>query len=234
MRHRNGPRIPQALHYFEAQVEACLVMEYIELTHSPVITNLAERAAWALDWLSRVPAPPKDIMGPSKDAMGPIGGGLIRHRFFKDHKAPLAFSSIDALERYMNEVRRCLFFFEYLPSDSVSFGQGRKFLSKLVRDPAKPIIIINDPLIFTQSDMHVSNFGVDECGNTVLLDFGAIGRLPLSFAKYTMGSGGDGSFIARVANVLRWPDNPNMDSMARVSYCLWMASNPKLGTTTCA
>ncbi|KAF8347169.1 hypothetical protein F5887DRAFT_49076 [Amanita rubescens] len=209
MRHRNGPRIPQALHYFDAQVEAFLVMEYIELTHSPLITNLAERAAWALDWLSRVPAPPEDVMGPSKDAVGPIGGGLIRHRFFKDHKAPLAFSSIDALERYMNE--------------------GRKLLSKLARNPAKPIVIINDPLIFTQSDMHISNFGVDECGNTVLLDFGAIGRLPLSFAKYTMGSGGDGSFIASVANILRWPDNSNLDSMARVSYCLWMASNPKLG-----
>jgi hypothetical protein len=80
MRHGNGPRIPQALHY------------------------LAERTARALDWLSKVSAPPGDVMGP-------IGGGLIRHRFFKNNKAPLAFSSIDALERYMNEVRRCLYFF---------------------------------------------------------------------------------------------------------------------------
>src|ERR1700744_5723471 len=33
MRHRNGPRIPQPLHYFESQDEciAFLVMEYIEL-----------------------------------------------------------------------------------------------------------------------------------------------------------------------------------------------------------
>jgi hypothetical protein len=100
-------------------------------------------------------------------------------------------------------------------------------------DPAKPIIIINDPLIFTQSDMHLSNFGVDECGDTVLLDFGEIGRLPLSFAKYTMGSDKDDSFIARVANLLRWADNSNMDSMAGVSSCLWMTSNSKLGAATC-
>ena len=40
----------------------------------------------------------------------------------------------------------------------------------------------DDPLIFTQSDMHVSNFGVD-------------------------------SFIARVAKLLCWPDNSNMESM---------------------
>jgi hypothetical protein len=78
-------------------------------------------------------------------------------------------------------------------------------------NPAKPIIIINDPLIFTQSesDMHVSNFGVDKYDNTVLLDFGQIGRLPLSFAKYTMKSEDD--FVARVANLLRWPDNSNID-----------------------
>jgi hypothetical protein len=82
--------------------------------------------------------------------------------------------------------------------------------------------------------MHVSNFSVDESDNTVLLDFGQIGRLPLSFAKYTMESGEDDSFIARVTNILRWPDNPNMDSMARVSSCLWMASDPKLGAVTCA
>jgi hypothetical protein len=102
----------------------------------------------------------------------------------------------------MNRVRRCLHFLEYPPHDNILFGQGRKLLPASSVDPAKPIIIINDPLIFTQSDMYVSNFSVDECGNTVLLDFGQIGRLPLSFAKYTMKSGGDGSFIARVANLL--------------------------------
>jgi hypothetical protein len=110
MRHRSGPRIPQALHYFETQKNAFLVMEYIELTHPSLITNLAERAAGALHWLSEVLAPPEDVIGPSKDVIGPIGGGLIRHRFFKNNKAPLAFSSVDALERYMNEVRRCLHF----------------------------------------------------------------------------------------------------------------------------
>ncbi len=131
--------------------------------------------------------------------MGPIGGGLICHRLFKNHKAPLAFSSIDALERYMNEVHRCLYFFRVHHPTTFLFGQGRKLLSNLATDAAKPIIIINDPLTFTQSDMHVSNFGVAECGDTVLLDFGQIGRLPLSFAKYTMESDENDSFIASPA-----------------------------------
>ncbi|KAJ7292646.1 hypothetical protein C8J57DRAFT_1428746 [Mycena rebaudengoi] len=185
-RHENGPRIPQALHYFETNKTAFL------------------RTAQALDWLSKVSAP-------SGDVLGPIGGGLIRHRFFKHNQAPLAFSSIDALERYMN--------------------QGRKLLSRLAAHPPKPIIIIHDPLIFTQSDMRVRNFGVDKFGDTVLLDFGQIGRLPLSFVKHIMGS--DEIFISSVANLLCLPDSPNMNSMARVSGCLWMTSDTTLGAATC-
>ncbi|KAJ6500786.1 hypothetical protein C8R45DRAFT_80957 [Mycena sanguinolenta] len=45
------------------------------------------------------------LEGPGS-VLGPIGGGLIRHSFFKDYTAPLAFSSFAALERYMNKVRR--------------------------------------------------------------------------------------------------------------------------------
>ena len=114
--------------------------------------------------------------------------------------------------------------------DNIIFGQGRRLISKLA-PPVKPIIIIDDPLIFTQPDMHEGNFGVDTCGNTVLLDFGHIGRLPLSFAKYTIRSRGndDDSFVGRVAKLLCLPDNSNMESMARISSCLWMAANPKLG-----
>ena len=114
------------------------------------------------------------------------------------------------------------------------FVQGRQLLSKLATNPAKPIIIIDDPLIFTQSDMHVSNFGVDMCGNTVLLDFGDIGRLPLSFATYNLQWRNDDSFVGRVAKFLSWPDNCNRRSMGLVSSCLWMTYKPTLGATTCA
>ena len=75
--------------------------------------------------------------------------------------------------------------------------KGRKLISNLAKSP---IIIINDQVIFTQSDMHVSNFSVDECGKTVLLDFGAIGRLPLS-TPWDQAE----TAACRVANILRWP-----------------------------
>ena len=61
----------------------------------------------------------------------------------------------------MNKVRRCLYFFKCPPPDNILFVQGCQLLSKLATDPAKPIIIVNESLIFTQSDMHVSNFAND-------------------------------------------------------------------------
>jgi hypothetical protein len=101
----NAPRIPKVLHYFldESKVNAFLVMEYIEMdaSHTP---HHSEREAAALDWLSTV-------LPPSEDTLGPIGGGLIRHMLFQNHEAPLRFTSIWALESYMNKVRYCLYFF---------------------------------------------------------------------------------------------------------------------------
>lgn len=96
--HRSGPRIPKAPLYFESpKDEAYFVMEYIELNHPSLITHLAERTAQSLDWLSGVSAPPED-----KDLIGPLGAVSF---VIGSSRAPLAFSSIDALERYMNEVR---------------------------------------------------------------------------------------------------------------------------------
>ena len=78
------------------------------------------------------------------------------------------------------------FFFEYPPSENILFVQGRRLLAM---DPMKLIIIVNDPLIFTQSDIHVSNFGVDKYDNTVLLDFGQIRAIATIICKVHHGSG---------------------------------------------
>ena len=77
----------------------------------------------------------------------------------------MIFSSTNALERCTNEVSHCFFFFDYPPSDKILTVQGRRLISNLAKNSPKPIIIVNDPLIFTQpeSDVHISNFGVDKC-----------------------------------------------------------------------
>lgn len=89
------PRIPKIIHHFRDQQLMYLVMEYIKLADDP--PDISERTTEALRWLSEVPAPPDHVVGP-------LGGGIIRHSFFKDYRAPLLFSSIDALERYIEKV----------------------------------------------------------------------------------------------------------------------------------
>jgi hypothetical protein len=94
-----------------------------------------------------------------------------------------------------------------------------------------PVSFDNEPVILTQSDMDASNFGVDEAGKTVLFGFGQIGWLPLSLAKFTMSS--TVQFTADVAKFLGWSCSSNEVSVREISICLWMASEPSLGASTC-
>ncbi|KAH9988812.1 hypothetical protein BJV74DRAFT_839205 [Russula compacta] len=64
-------------------------------------------------------------------------------------------------------------------------NKGRNVLSRLAERPRR-IEITGERRIFTQSDMDLSNFGVDRRGRTVVFDFAEIMRLPESFACYTM------------------------------------------------
>jgi hypothetical protein len=97
------PRIPKIKHCFQEGWTMYLVMEYITLTVPPP-SDLNERIAVALKWLSEVKPPPGH-------AIGPLGGGRIFHNVFKDFEAPLLFSSVDALERYLEAVRPVLCIF---------------------------------------------------------------------------------------------------------------------------
>jgi len=178
-------------------------MEYIKLS-DPRPSDLPERTAEALKWLSGVPAP-------SEHVMGPLGPGPIRHGFFKDNKAPLLFSSIKALELYMDK--------------------ASTMLSGLRKQPVEPIRFGAEPLIFTQSDMDASNFGVDDGGNTVLLDFGEIGLFPASFAIFTMSLDATSTAVAKFSG---WSGSSNLASMTVISHCLWQVSDPRPAWTRMA
>ena len=54
-----------------------------------------------------------------------------------------------------------------------------------MKNRLSPVKISNDRLMFTQSNMDLSNFGVDEQDKTVLMDFRDIGLLPETFVAYT-------------------------------------------------
>jgi serine/threonine protein kinase len=97
----DAPRVAQVCDFFTLDKMAYLVMEYIEPNSVPV-PDLPQRAARALQWLRGVRLPDDVPFGES------LGGGRLRHPLFKDFEAPLRFSSIEALERYLNKVRPCV------------------------------------------------------------------------------------------------------------------------------
>ena len=90
-----------------------------------------------------------------------------------------------------------------------------------------PVEIGGDRLMFTQSDMDPSNFGIDQHGKTVLMDFGRVGLLPETFVAYTTA----GKRLAPIASALGLSDS-SMYSMARISAVLWMTASPTLGAST--
>ncbi len=90
-----------------------------------------------------------------------------------------------------------------------------------------PVEIRGDRLMFTQSDMHPSNFGVDQHGKTVLMDFAAIGLLPETFVAHTMSE----KRLAPIAIALSLSGSSNA-SMAALSSLLWMVASPELGAST--
>ncbi|KAF8887909.1 hypothetical protein CPB85DRAFT_1566587 [Mucidula mucida] len=179
-------RIAKVIHHFVHDFGGhefmYLVMEYITLADAPL--DLPERMTEAVRWLMGVPAPPGH-------KFGPLGGGPIRHRFFKDYEAPLVFSSIEALERYMEK--------------------ARMLLSRLATNPVNSVSLSGERLMFMQADMDSSNFGVDEHGNTVLMDFQDVGVLPESFVAYTLS---EDMITALGLSILP---------------CLWMVGDPSLG-----
>ncbi|EKM73995.1 hypothetical protein AGABI1DRAFT_88327 [Agaricus bisporus var. burnettii JB137-S8] len=178
----NAPRVPEIVHFFHRE-DLCweyLVMENINLTPPP--EDFFQRVAKAIQWLHDCPVPPDGAR------IGPVGSGRARHWLFWEYEAPLEFSSLLALERFLNRA------IEKLPP------QGRASTA--------PISISHEQLVFMQSDMDESNFGVDDEGRTCLFDFTTVGLLPESFASYTMSL------------------TPNQRSMCRVASILVMSSGP--------
>jgi len=79
--------------------------------------------------------------------------------------------------------------------------------------------------MFSQSDMHPSNFGVDQHGKMVLMDFADIGLLSETLVEYTMYSE---ERLAPIATALNLSGGPN-DSMVALSS---LVVSPNLSAST--
>jgi len=88
-----------------------------------------------------------------------------------------------------------------------------------------PVKISNDRLMFTQSNMDLSNFGVDEQDKTVLMDFRDIGRLPETFVEYTMSTCDSLAPISSPLGLL----NDSGATLARIRWYLGMVADDTLG-----
>ncbi|KAG6851778.1 hypothetical protein C0991_006225 [Blastosporella zonata] len=123
------PRIARIVHHFVDEWTMYLVMERITLQKSPPDLAKVEEA---VRWLSEVPLP-------SNPMLGPVGGGRIRHKFFKDYIAPFNFPDLGSLDAYIK--------------------RAYSLLSAAAQRKVSPVSVSGDRLIFTQSDMDDSNFG---------------------------------------------------------------------------
>jgi len=109
-------------------------------------------------------------------------------------------------------------------------GQACSLLSSAARQMVSPVKVSGECLMFAQSDMDVSNFGINENERTVLMDFSEVGLLPKMFVAHTLSSD---ETLHPIVDALGLSGNSKVESMAAITQCLGTASNLKLGTSTC-
>ena len=90
------PRVPLIYHSFENEHLKYAIIEPIEMIQ--VAENIfVQKVADAVSWM-------RDQACPAGVALGPLGSGLAYHKIFKEKHAPLPFTSVVALEKYLNKV----------------------------------------------------------------------------------------------------------------------------------
>lgn len=106
-----GVRIPEIYHTFSigeelSQKRMFIVMEHIDGT---TLADLVEEHGYETTKethersIARVIRLLMSIEPPKDQGPGPVGGGRIRHPLFKNETCYLAYSSVDALENYLNQ-----------------------------------------------------------------------------------------------------------------------------------
>ena len=91
-----APRVPLIHHSFKHGHFTYAIIEPIQLV--PVAEDVfVQKVADAVLWMRSQPCP-------AGVTLGPLGSGPACHEVFKDYRAPLPFTSVVALEKYLNEV----------------------------------------------------------------------------------------------------------------------------------
>ncbi|KAK2596516.1 hypothetical protein N8I77_013403 [Diaporthe amygdali] len=164
-----GIRIPEIYHTFnvgeELNQKMFIIMEYID---GKTLAELVEEHGYETTKkthegsIARAIRLLMSIKAPKDQGPGPVGGGRIRHPLFKNETSYLAYSSVDALEKYLNQVSTC-------------------------RNKAAPTVHLKEEkLCFYYSDFFEGNFIFTDSGEICLIDFDKAGFLPQSFMIYAL------------------------------------------------
>jgi hypothetical protein len=86
-------RIPEVYHTCEFDGEACIIMEYIKGKPVSSGQQVADAVAQLLS-----------ILPPEGSCPGPVGGGIVKHPFFKEAVACEVYKSVRDLQDHINNV----------------------------------------------------------------------------------------------------------------------------------
>lgn len=92
-RPRTTIRIPEIYHALDSNSGTYMVMEYIDIQD---FASDKQRAK-AIAELTSIEPPPDA-------APGPIGGGRVKHKFFKYSESPVEYRSVSELDNHVNNV----------------------------------------------------------------------------------------------------------------------------------
>ena len=93
-----------------------------------------------------------------------------------------------------------------------------------------PLSMSNDRVLYSQSDMDDSNFGVDREGRTVVLDFESIGLLPETLILCTLSRDHNlREVLPSLLATVGLSGETSLEWLAAIRSCLWMTADPTLG-----
>ncbi|KAL2007662.1 hypothetical protein VTN00DRAFT_7644 [Thermoascus crustaceus] len=102
-----------------------------------------------------------------------IGGGRVRHKFFKYSKSPVEYRSVSELENHVNNV------------DLKTLHWMHRNHPGWDKEP-KTVDLSTEKLICCYSDIYRHNFPVDKQGQVWVVDFDHAGVLPASFMSFAL------------------------------------------------
>lgn len=114
---KRGIYIPEVYRTIQSGDWSYIIMEYAP---GKTLKQLADEKDWCearknalTNSIARAIRLLMSIPVPAEQTPGPVGGGQIRHSLFKDDTSSLTYSSVDELEKHLNDVSDCTVFLFY-------------------------------------------------------------------------------------------------------------------------